>query len=151
MNVVWYISNFENLSAIDLYQLLQLRINVFMIEQNCLYPECDNKDLVSKHLFGKIDDQIIAYARLLPPHISYEDPSIGRVIVREDKRHLKLGSILMKKAIESISLDFPNQTIRISAQAHLQSFYNNLGFVSTGEIYLEDNIPHIEMELKRAK
>lgn len=149
MAIYWVVRNFEDLSSFELYQVLQLRINVFMLEQECLYPECDNKDLKGKHLLGVMDDEVVAYSRLLPPGITYADASIGRVVVRQDKRHLKLGSVLMQKAIEQMHVDFPNQPIRISAQAHLQEFYERVGFERVSEEpYLEDNIPHVEMLLK---
>ncbi|WP_225552056.1 GNAT family N-acetyltransferase [Sphingobacterium bovistauri] len=120
-----------------------------MLEQECLYDECDNKDLKGKHLMGLIDGNVVAYARLLPPNISYVDASIGRVVVNPNSRHLKLGTVLMREAISSVRKDFPSEIIRISAQAHLQGFYENVGFVRVSEEpYLEDNIPHVEMELK---
>lgn len=145
----WVIRDFSALTSMELYQIIQLRINVFMLEQDCLYPECDDKDIVGKHLFAVEDSQVVAYARLLPPQVSYADPSIGRVVVRKDKRSQKLGMVLMQKAIESVYADFPNENIRISAQSHLQKFYEDLGFEAEGEEYLEDDISHIEMALYR--
>lgn len=147
----WTVRNFQELSSRELYLILQLRVNVFMLEQNCLYPECDNKDYHAKHLFAEDNGQIVAYARLLPPHISYAEPSIGRVVVHPDYRSLKLGYLLMQHAINQQIDDYPMQMIRISAQARLQAFYENLGFVAKGETYLEDNIPHIEMVLVQKK
>lgn len=144
----WSVCRFEELNNFDLYKILQLRIDVFMLEQECLYAECDNKDLMAKHIYAKEDDEVIAYARLLPPNVSYTDPSIGRVVVSPPYRSQKLGRILMEKAISQQQIDFPRQMIRISAQHRLQSFYENLGFIAHGSIYLEDNIPHIEMALK---
>lgn len=148
MNIIWKIKTFENLSPYELYQLLTLRINVFMLEQECLYPECDNKDLKAEHLFGFYENSIIAYARLLPPGISYKESSIGRVVTASDYRKFGIGRELMKKAIERILTEFPSNGIRISAQAHLQIFYESVGFQKETEPYLEDNIPHIEMALK---
>jgi ElaA protein len=118
-----------------------------MLEQNCLYPECDNKDLYADHLFATLDDKVIAYARLLPPTVSYEEASIGRVIVSNEYRGKKLGYDLMKHAIEELSSKFTESNIKISAQAHLQNFYEQIGFQKVSEEYLEDNIPHIEMLL----
>ena len=141
----WTIKAFDALSAKELYQILQLRINVFMLEQNCLYPECDDKDFHGKHLFAYQDNKVIAYARLLPPGISYSESSIGRVIVHPEYRKLQLGYTLMEKAKDCLLEDFPSHHIRISAQAHLSSFYNNLGFQIESDIYLEDDIPHVEM------
>lgn len=147
----WKIKSFEQLNNIELYKILQLRINVFMLEQNCLYPECDDKDFSANHLFGLDEHGIMAYARLLPPGISYTDASIGRVIISADYRGQQLGIKLMKKAIEHIYSDFPCSHIRISAQSHLQNFYEKLDFIKVSEEYLEDDIPHIEMLLKNKK
>lgn len=148
MKLHWIVKDFVDLSSLELYQILQLRINVFMLEQECLYPECDDKDLKGKHLMGIIDEKVVAYCRLLPQNVSYADVSIGRVVVCPTKRHLKLGTILMQEAISAMRKDYPEETIRISAQAHLQGFYENVGFVRVSkETYLEDNIPHVEMVL----
>ncbi|MVZ64329.1 GNAT family N-acetyltransferase [Sphingobacterium sp. DK4209] len=144
----WVIKDFDALSAKELYQILQVRIEVFMLEQNCLYPECDNKDLQSKHLFLMEQDQCAAYARLLPPNLSYSNcTSIGRVVVNPKFRKQKLGQKLMKEAIQHQKKEYPNHVVRISAQQYLQDFYEKLGFIRESEIYLEDNIPHIEMAL----
>ena len=149
MSVTWVVREFAELSSLELYKILQLRINVFMLEQECLYLECDNKDLKGKHLMGILNDEVVAYARLLPPNVSYTDASIGRVVVNPNARHLKLGTALMQEAISAMLKDFPHEAIRISAQAHLQGFYENVGFVRVSEEpYLEDNIPHVEMLLK---
>lgn len=146
MSVTWVVREFAELSSLELYQILRLRINVFMLEQECLYPECDNKDLKGKHLMGVLDGEVVAYARLLPPNVSYIDASIGRVVVNPTARHLKLGTELMQQANSAMRQDFPNEAIRISAQAHLQGFYENVGFVRVSkETYLEDNILHVEM------
>jgi ElaA protein len=148
MSVTWVVRPFSELSSLELYQILQLRINVFMLEQECLYVECDNKDLKGKHLMGMLDGEFVAYARLLPPNVTYADASIGRVVVNPKARHLKLGTVLMREAISCMRKDFPMEAIRISAQAHLQEFYENVGFVRVSEEpYLEDNIPHVEMVL----
>ena len=149
MNINWIVRDFKELSSLELYQILQLRIDVFMLEQDCLYRECDDKDLRGKHLMGVMDGKVVAYARLLPPQVSYADASIGRVVVHPMQRHLKLGTQLMEQGISSVRNDYPNFAIRISAQAHLQSFYEHLGFVRVSEEpYLEDDIPHVEMLLK---
>lgn len=150
MDISWVIKEFNELNSLELYKILQLRINVFMLEQECLYPECDDKDLKGKHLMGlNPSGDVVAYARLLPPNVSYNDPSIGRVVVNPKMRHFKLGTQLMNKAISSMKTDYPESSIRISAQAHLQFFYENVGFNRVNdETYLEDNIPHVEMLLK---
>lgn len=149
MEITWVVREFAELSSMELYQILQLRIHVFMLEQECLYDECDNKDLKGKHLMGMMDDEVVAYARLLHPNVTYKEPCISRVVVKPSKRHLKLGTLLMQNAISNMHKYFPTAAIRISAQAHLQAFYENVGFVRvSAEPYLEDNIPHVEMELK---
>lgn len=143
----WTVRRFEELNNRELYQILQLRINVFMLEQNCLYTECDDKDYQAKHLFGTDNGCIVAYARLLPPLVSYNEPAIGRVVVHPQYRALKIGHELMVRSIAQQHIDYPFQAIRISAQARLQTFYENLGFEIEGETYLEDDIPHIGMIL----
>lgn len=143
--IQWEIKSFEQLSSKELYKIIQLRINIFMLEQNCLYPECDDKDYHANHIFAVLNNEVIAYARLLPPGISYPEASIGRVIVSASQRGNNLGYLLMRKSIDKLNLDFPDSALRISAQAHLQPFYENMGFTKQSEMYLEDNIPHIEM------
>jgi len=145
----WTIKSFEELNSKELYKILQLRINVFMLEQNCLYPECDDKDYKAKHVFATDEDQVIAYARLLPPNISYAEASIGRVIVSDIYRGQQLGYKLMHSAIEKLYADYPESAIRISAQAHLSKFYGNLGFIQVSEEYMEDGIPHVEMLMQK--
>ncbi len=145
MEIKWTIKPFNELSASQLYQILQLRIEVFMLEQTCLYPECDNKDLQATHLFGIHEGRVVAYARLLPAGISYADLSIGRVVVHADYRKYGLGKDLMLRAIAYWASEAPMQTIRISGQLYLQRFYEGLGFEKVSDVYLEDDIPHIEM------
>lgn len=145
MDYSWSIKEFQELSATELYKILQLRIDVFMLEQDCLYPECDDKDFKSTHIFAQSDKQMIAYARLVQPAISYSESSIGRVVVHKDFRKFGLGKELMVHSIAHLVKIYPNDGIRISAQAHLQKFYEELGFSKVSDVYLEDNIPHIEM------
>lgn len=150
----WELKSFSELSAETLYDLLALRVNVFIIEQTCLYPELDYKDGVCYHLYAFDENSILeesnrppilAYLRILPPGVSYEEVSIGRVIVSEKTRGLGLGRELMVRAFKAIQEIYGNVPIRISAQAYLQNFYESLGFDKVSEIYLEDDIPHIEM------
>lgn len=145
MEIQWAAKPFHELSALQLYKILQLRIDVFMLEQNCLYPECDNKDLKAIHLFGSQGETVVAYARLLPASISYADLSIGRVVVHTDYRKYGLGKDLMLRAIAYWEAVAPAQAIRISGQRYLQRFYEALGFETVSDVYLEDGIPHIEM------
>jgi len=142
----WFIKSFSALSSYELYQILKLRINVFILEQECFYPDCDDKDFQADHLFALENDIVIAYTRLLPADVSYPHcTSIGRVVVHKDFRHLKLGKDLMNKSIHFLLEKYPNQVIRISAQEYLLKFYKDLGFIQESETYLEDDIPHIEM------
>ena len=141
----WIIKTFDELTTYELYDIIKERVNVFVVEQNCPYPECDNKDLKSYHLCGKEDNKIVAYLRILPPGVSYKEVSIGRVLVNEDYRRRRLASKLMKRAIKFIEDELDEDIIRISAQEYLLSFYKNLGFSTVSETYLEDGIPHVEM------
>lgn len=136
---------FKNLSPLTLHYIYKLRCEVFVVEQQCAYADVDDKDLQARHLCVFDNEQVIAYARLLPPGVSYESCSIGRVVVNPLYRHQKLGRKLMEKAIDYCCQLFNANTITISAQHYLQTFYESLGFTSTGSVYLEDDIPHIKM------
>ena len=142
----WQLKKWEELSVEDLYRCLQLRIAVFIVEQNCPYHEADDKDRKSLHLFTtNQQNEVIAYLRLLLPGVSYDEWSIGRVATDISHRRSGLGKELMKYAMEYLSTQHKNPAIRISAQAYLEKFYSELGFKKVSEEYLEDNIPHIEM------
>ena len=137
MEIQWKIKRFEDLSVFELYGLLRLREQVFIIEQNCIYPDLDNKDPKAIHIIGCKNDEVIAYSRIFHPSDYFETASIGRVVVAQHFRKTKLGFRLMQKSIEEVST--------ISAQYYLIEFYKSLGFIPVGETYLEDNIPHIRM------
>lgn len=139
------IKHFKELSTQTFHDALQLRINVFVVEQNCPYPELDDKDLVAYHVLGLEDGRLVAVARILPPGISYKEPSIGRFAVAPTHRKQKLGHLMMEACHASISQLFPKSPIRISAQEYLKDFYGAHGYQHTGKSYLEDGIPHIEM------
>lgn len=146
--VIWSLSSFESLSASELYALLQLRSDVFVIEQQCIYRDLDDKDKQCHHLLGYTQTgELAAYSRIVPPTVSYHEPSIGRVLTNPTYRGKNLGKELMQKSIEEIRKMFPNQAIRISAQLYLLNFYRSFGFVEVGESYDEDGIEHIEMVL----
>ena len=149
MDIVYYCKSFDELTTRELYTVLQLRSEVFIVEQNCPYQDIDNKDLKGYHLMCYIDGNLAAYTRLLPGGVSYDEVSIGRVVVSASYRGLKLGKQLMEQSIAACNDLFKNPAIRISAQAHLSKFYNSLGFDETGELYDEDGIPHIEMIRKQ--
>lgn len=144
------IKTFEELSKKELYAILKLRTEVFVVEQNCPYQEVDGKDIQALHAFAYMKEELVAYARILKKGISYSDYiSIGRVVVSLKQRGHGYGHELMNYALDKCSFYFPTQPIKISAQAHLEKFYNQHGFESTGEAYLEDGIPHIGMLLKK--
>jgi len=139
------VKSFEALNTTDLYELLQLRSEVFVVEQDCVYQDIDGKDKKALHILGYKDDNLVAYTRLFKPGDYFEEASIGRVVVRANQRQHKYGYDIMNASIKTIK-DFYNQTaIRISAQTYLKRFYNNLQFKEVGEEYLEDGIPHINM------
>ena len=145
MNPKWKIKPFEALSIAELYSLLQLRSEVFVVEQNCVYQDIDGKDEKAIHVLGYYEGVLAAYSRLFKPNDYFKDSSIGRVIVKETHRDKKLGHDLMRTSIEAIKELFHETNITISAQLYLQKFYEGHGFVTVGESYLEDDIPHIEM------
>jgi ElaA protein len=147
--LTWHLKNWDELTATELYRILQLRVDVFVVEQNCPYPELDGKDLKCAHLWvSDSTGRVHAYSRLVPPGVSYNDASIGRVVSSQAMRRDGLGREVMKRSIERQQATYPNMDIRISAQSYLQKFYESFGFVVEGEEYLEDDIPHKEMVLK---
>ncbi|HET7003012.1 MAG TPA: GNAT family N-acetyltransferase [Puia sp.] len=143
--ITWILKPFTELTPNELYNILQLRNEVFIVEQNCPYQDMDNKDLKSWHLMGIKEDKLIAYSRLLAPGISYSESSIGRIVSSPAVRKTGMGKKLVEESIGQIKNLFKTETIRIGAQLYLKSFYESFGFVQEGDIYLEDNIPHIIM------
>ncbi len=148
MNLEWKIKRFNELSTAELYNLLKLRSEVFVVEQNCVYQDIDGKDQKALHLIGEFNSKIVAYARLFKAGDYFENASIGRVVVGTDYRDKKWGHELMQHAIAGIEEYFNSTKITISAQLYLQKFYESHGFVTTSETYLEDDIPHIEMKIE---
>ncbi|MFJ7935015.1 GNAT family N-acetyltransferase [Sporosarcina sp. NPDC096371] len=144
----WTYRRFEGLSGREVYEMLKLRVEVFVVEQNCAYPEIDGCDYDSIHVFCTDDDGLIAYARLLPAGLKYEEPSIGRVIVRRDKRGTGVAHSLMKRSIHYILSQWRPDKIHLQAQTHLAEFYTGHGFEVVSEPYDDDGIPHIDMILK---
>lgn len=139
------IKHFSDLSAGELYQVLKLRNEIFIVEQNCPYQDLDGKDLYALHLLYYVDDQLAAYTRLLPAGLSYEEVSIGRVVCSEAHRGLGIGRKLMQASVEACYEHFGRSPVRIGAQLYLQQFYWSLGFENDGESYIEDGIPHVQM------
>lgn len=144
----WYIKKFTELSTNELYKILQERVNVFVVEQNCPYPEMDGKDPQSYHLFVEEDDKIIAYTRLLPAGLAYQQASIGRVLVNEHFRNTGLGKQIMDKSIEFLTDQLQEKEIKIQAQEYALKFYESFGFKAVSDVYPEDNIPHVDMVIK---
>jgi ElaA protein len=136
MTLHWRTAAFGELSPVDLYAILQLRQHVFIIEQDCIYPDLDNLDSAATHMSAWRDDEIVAYQRCLPPGVSYAESSIGRIVVAPAGRGLKLGRELVQRGIDY--------------NAHLQGFYGSLGFTPLGDEYIEDGIAHRHMLLECA-
>ena len=136
---------YEELTKNELYSLLQLRSEVFVVEQDCVYQDIDGKDQKALHVLGFKDGKLVAYTRIFKPGDYFEEPSIGRVVVMKKEREHKYGYDIMRRSIEAVVEHFNTTLIKISAQVYLKKFYTNLGFKAVGEAYLEDDIPHIAM------
>lgn len=145
--MIWTCKHFNELTNEELYKILKLRNEVFVVEQNCPYQDCDGKDLRSFHLMGWDKDMLIAYSRLLPPGIAFRESSIGRVVTSSAVRRKGAGKELMTTSLEYIYRLFGKQPVTIGAQLYLKNFYESFGFIKTSDIYLEDGIEHIEMRL----
>jgi ElaA protein len=143
--ITWQLKKFEELTGNEVYEILGLRSEVFVVEQNCVFLDMDNKDQESYHLQGRIGPSLIAYVRILPPGLSYKQSSIGSVVTSPSFRRNGAGIELMKTAISNSYTLFGIQPIMIGAQLYLKNFYENLGFIQYSEVYLEDDIPHIKM------
>lgn len=136
---------FAELTPFELYAIIRLRDEVFVVEQQCVFQDADNNDQQSEHLMVWADDQLAAYARLLPPGLMYPEMSIGRVVSSPAYRGTGVGKLLMEKAIEGCFELFGQGPIHIGAQLYLKKFYGSFGFIPKGEVYLEDGIEHVEM------
>ena len=143
--ITWYSKQFGDLTPPELYAILQLRTEVFVVEQNCVFQDMDGKDHYCHHIMGWNNDKLIATARIVPPGISYEFPSIGRVVTSPSARSQNAGRELMNKSIEELTSHYSNSIIRIGAQLYLKKFYESFGFEQNGAIYDEDGIDHIQM------
>ena len=149
MSINWIIKKFGELNPSELYSIMRLRNEVFVVEQGCLYLDADDKDQPSRHLMGWDAGQLIAYARLIPPGISYEECSIGRVVTAPGYRKMGIGTELMKQSTNRAFNLFNSDSIKIGAQLYLKEFYTSLGFIQCSGEYLEDGIPHIGMILHK--
>ena len=141
----WLVKSLEEIQPLQLYSLLKLRADVFIIEQDCIYPDMDGKDLHSLHVMGIKNEEVVAYTRIFDKGGYFEKASLGRVVVKESERKFKHGHELIRQSIKAIEDNFGNQPIKISAQQYLIKFYETHGFQAVGEGYLEDGIPHIGM------
>jgi ElaA protein len=142
------VKKFKDLSVDEIYEILKLRSEVFVVEQGCIYQDIDGKDKKAMHLTGKKDNEIIAYTRIFDSGDYYELPSIARVVVKKKTRGKERGKEIMKESIKYIKENLQEKTIVLSAQKYLEKFYKDLGFIVEGEEYLEDGIPHQKMKLK---
>ena len=140
MQIKWKIYSWGELRKKEIYDILMLRSEVFVVEQKCIYQDIDKKDIKATHVLGYNKDVLVAYSRVF---VDLSPPIIGRVVVSQEKRRNKVGTQLIKKSIEVI----PSKKAHISAQKHLKKFYESLGFIKKGNEYLEDGIPHIPMDL----
>ncbi len=143
LNII--VKTFKELTTHELYSLLQLRSEVFVVEQDCVYQDLDGKDEKALHVLGYKNEKLVAYTRLFKPGDYFEYASIGRVVVVQNERQYKFGYDIMNASIKAIKHFFNETKIKLSAQCYLKKFYNNLGFIEVGEEYLEDGIPHIGM------
>ena len=142
------VKTFQQLTIEELYQILRLRSEVFVVEQDCVYQDMDNKDQKALHVIGSKNGTVVAYTRIFKPGDYFDNASIGRVVVAEDQRKFGLGKKIMKASIQAVEQRFPQSPIEISAQSYLLKFYSDLGFSAFGDEYLEDGIPHTRMVKK---
>jgi ElaA protein len=141
----WYSKEFKNLTPHELYAILQLRTEVFVVEQNCVFQDMDGKDDYCHHIMGWNGDKLIATSRIVPPGIAYEFPSIGRIVTSPAARGRSAGKELVNKSISALNKLYGDSTIRIGAQLYLKKFYESFGFEQSGDVYDEDGIDHIQM------
>ncbi len=141
----WKIKKFKDLDIEELYDILALRSEIFVVEQDCVFQECDGKDKSSYHLFCEDNGEVVAYSRILPKGVSYDETAIGRVVVKKSHRGRGLAREMMLKAIDFVEADLKENNIKLQAQSYLIEFYKSCGFKQISEEYLEDNIPHIDM------
>lgn len=140
-----FIKDFDSLDIYELHDILQLRSEVFVVEQDCVYQDIDGKDHKALHVYGKQDGKIVTYTRCFPPGYYFDQAAIGRVVVHPDYRKNDLGKKIMRASIEAIEDTYQTSNITLSAQTYLGRFYSDLGFQAVGEEYLEDGIPHVKM------
>ena len=145
IDIDWKIKTFSELTTVELYEIIKARVNVFVVEQDCPYPDLDDCDQKAIHLWAEKEGEVLAYCRIFDQGIKYSETSIGRVVTTENGRGKGLGKQLISYAIDIIENRLRTSEVRISAQDYLLKFYSDFGFRDTGKKYLEDNIPHTEM------
>ncbi len=146
----WTTAHFDDFTSRELYAVMRLRQEVFVVEQNCVYPDLDGLDLDGMHILYREDGELLAYLRCLKPGVSYPQSSLGRIVVAPSGRGRDLGRELVKRGINYNLQTWPDSDIRIGAQAYLEKFYRSLGFVADGQPYMEDGIEHIHMNLPKS-
>ena len=145
----WKIKKFDELTTKELYEILRICAEVFVVEQDCVYQDLDSKDEDAYHLFGEEKGDVVSYLRILQKGVVYQETAIGRVLTKKSYRKKWLSREMVQRAIDFITNDIVENEIRISAQAYLLKFYESFGFETTSDVYLEDGIEHIEMLYKR--
>lgn len=146
MKIKWVKKKWSEVSLEELYSVLRLRSEVFVVEQDCVYQDIDNKDQIAIHLLGYINKELIAYSRLFNEGDYFKETSFGRAIIKKEKRGQGYGDELVKESLKTIKNYYGNKKVKISAQAHLKTFYSKHAFIAKGKEYLEDGIPHVSME-----
>ena len=146
MKIEWVKKKWSEVSLEELYSVLRLRSEVFVVEQDCVYQDIDNKDQRAIHLLGYINKELIAYSRLFNEGDYFKETSFGRAIIKKEKRGQGYGDELVKESLKTIKNYYGNKKVKISAQAHLKTFYSKHAFIAKGKEYLEDGIPHVSME-----
>ena len=145
-NITWQCAAFSELSAAQLYAILKLRSEVFVLEQNCVYQDIDGLDLECLHVIAWNDDrQVAAYLRVVPPGLKYAEVSLGRVVSSNAVRGTGIGKKLMANAMHLVEQNYPGQAVLIQAQSYLENFYRGFGFVTVSDVLMEDGIPHFMM------
>ena len=146
MKIEWVKKKWSEVSLEEFYSVLKLRSEVFVVEQDCVYQDIDNKDQIAIHLLGYINKELIAYSRLFNEGDYFKETSFGRAIIKKEKRGQGYGDELVKESLKTIKNYYGNKKVKISAQAHLKTFYSKHAFIAKGKEYLEDGIPHVSME-----
>lgn len=141
----WYCKQFNELNVQEFHDILKLRIDVFVVEQNCIYHELDDKDQYALHVYAKDDEKIVAYSRVFQPGIYHKNAAFGRVVVAKKYRGKGIGYEIIKQSLAAVKANFNTTKVWISAQTHLKELYQSFGFIQISDNYLDDGIPHIDM------